>query len=118
MFFIMSNLHKYLPAFFISGVCAGRVFGNGFGILNQDAFATARGQAFVATADNPSAIYYNPAGIAQLDGDNLRGGISGFDLNSTFISPVNNGNPFNPGGVTYHSAAYHYAAVPEGFYTH
>ncbi|MGB8168220.1 MAG: outer membrane protein transport protein, partial [Chthoniobacteraceae bacterium] len=30
--------------------------------------ATARGDAFAATADNPSAIYYNPAGITQLDG--------------------------------------------------
>jgi long-chain fatty acid transport protein len=32
----------------------------------KDAFATARGNAFVATADNPSAIYYNPAGLTQL----------------------------------------------------
>lgn len=114
----MSNLHKYLSAILISGIGVGRIFANGFGILNQDAFATARGQAFVATADNPSAIYYNPAGIAQLEGDNLRGGIGGYYLNSTFTSPVNTGNPFNPGGVTYHSAAYHYAAVPSGFYTH
>jgi long-chain fatty acid transport protein len=34
----------------------------------KDAFATARGNAFVATADNPSALYYNPAGITQLEG--------------------------------------------------
>ena len=34
----------------------------------KDAFATARGNAFVATADNPSAIYYNPAGLTQLTG--------------------------------------------------
>lgn len=116
MFLIMSRLHKYLPAVLISGICAGRVCANGFSILNQDAFATARGQAFVATADNPSAIYYNPAGIAQLDGDNLRGGAGGYYLNTTFTAPIDN-NPFNP-GVTYHSAAYHYAAVPQGFYTH
>jgi long-chain fatty acid transport protein len=37
----------------------------------KDAFATARGNAFVATADNPSAIYYNPAGLTQLKGQNL-----------------------------------------------
>ena len=35
----------------------------------KDAFATARGNAFVATADNPSAIYYNPAGLTQLKGE-------------------------------------------------
>lgn len=37
-------------------------------IPDQNPEATARGDAFTATADNPSAIYYNPAGITQLDG--------------------------------------------------
>ncbi|HUJ43820.1 MAG TPA: outer membrane protein transport protein [Opitutaceae bacterium] len=37
----------------------------------KDAFATARGNAFVATADNPSAIYYNPAGLTQLRGQDV-----------------------------------------------
>src|SRR6266516_8169810 len=40
----------------------------GVRIPNQDPVAIARGNAFVATADNPSAIYYNPAGISQLQG--------------------------------------------------
>jgi len=31
--------------------------GTGFRLPDQDAFATARGEAFAATADNPSAIY-------------------------------------------------------------
>jgi long-chain fatty acid transport protein len=35
---------------------------------NQDPEAIARANAFAATADNPSAIYYNPAGITQLPG--------------------------------------------------
>ena len=52
----------------ISGVSAWKASANGFGLPDQDAFATARGEAFVATADNPSAIYYNPAGITQLAG--------------------------------------------------
>ncbi|MEP6668520.1 MAG: outer membrane protein transport protein [Chthoniobacter sp.] len=43
-------------------------FGLGFRIPDQGAAATARGDAFAATADDPSAIYYNPAGISQLDG--------------------------------------------------
>src|SRR5437868_4192846 len=37
-------------------------------VVDQNAEATARGDAFAATADNPSAIYYNPAGITELDG--------------------------------------------------
>ncbi len=42
--------------------------GLGFRITDQSAAATARGNAFTATADNPSAIFYNPAGITQLEG--------------------------------------------------
>lgn len=33
-----------------------------------DAEALGKGSAFVAQADNPSAIYYNPAGMTQLEG--------------------------------------------------
>ena len=44
----------------------------GIRILHQDPEATARGEAFTATADKPSAIYYNPAGITQLEGDHLQ----------------------------------------------
>src|SRR5215210_5345061 len=40
--------------------------GLGIRIADQNPYATARGNAFTATADNPSAIYYNPAGISQL----------------------------------------------------
>src|SRR5215217_8598465 len=43
-------------------------FGLGIRIADQNPYATARGNAFAATADNPSAIYYNPAGITQLEG--------------------------------------------------
>src|SRR5258708_35172610 len=60
--------------------------GLGIRIADQDAFATARGNAFAATADNPSAIYYNPAGIAQLDGQQIRGGFYGIALGSTYHS--------------------------------
>jgi len=58
----------------------------GFRIPNQDAEATARGNAFVATADNPSAIYYNPAGITQLEGLNAQFGGHLISVNSTFES--------------------------------
>src|SRR3989442_15758387 len=47
---------------------AASVCALGIRIPNQDAEANARGNAFVATADNASAIYYNPAGITQLKG--------------------------------------------------
>jgi long-chain fatty acid transport protein len=50
-------------------------FGIGYRLPHQDPEAVARGNAFIATADNPSAIYYNPAGITQLEGQHLRLGL-------------------------------------------
>jgi len=47
----------------------------GFRLPNQDPEGIARGNAFAATADNPSAIYYNPAGITQLEGHQLSMGL-------------------------------------------
>src|SRR6266702_8312161 len=55
-------------------VWPNHVFGVGSRIPNQDPEAIARGNAFVATADNPSAMYYNPAGISQLEGQNIQAG--------------------------------------------
>src|ERR1017187_2060749 len=59
----------------------------GFRLPHQDPEAIARGDAFAATADNPSAIYYNPAGITQLQGDNIRAGIYVISANTKFTSP-------------------------------
>jgi len=65
----------------------GRLFGLGIRIADQDPFATARGNAFAATADNPSAIYYNPAGITQLEGQNASYSLYAIYLNSHYTSP-------------------------------
>jgi len=43
----------------------------GIRIFDQNPRASARGGAFTATADNASAIYYNPAGITQLEGTSV-----------------------------------------------
>ena len=72
-----------------------------------------RGEAFVATADNPSAIYYNPAGITQLKGDNLRAGLYGVYYDPSYRPPA--GKP-NSGNV-YHGEA-NLAAIPQVFYVH
>jgi len=47
------------------------VRGGGFRIIDQGASATGQASAFIAQADDPSAIYYNPAGITQLRGVQL-----------------------------------------------
>ena len=59
----------------------------GYRLPNQDPEAIARGNAFAATADNPSAIYYNPAGITQLDGQQISAGIYLVSAGETYTSP-------------------------------
>src|SRR5258706_7395638 len=44
---------------------SGSAFASGFPISDQEAKATSMGGAFAATADDPSAMFYNVAGIAQ-----------------------------------------------------
>lgn len=58
------------------------------GIRNpgQDPFAMSRGNAFVATANNPSAIHYNPAGITQLAGHQVSLGANFLTVDDTFTS--------------------------------
>src|SRR5664280_3773860 len=80
------NLSKFLAAILL-GCLPFTSPATGFRLPDQDAFATARGEAFVATADNPSAIFYNPAGITQLDGSNVRGGIYGIYLDPSYRRP-------------------------------
>jgi long-chain fatty acid transport protein len=58
-----------------------------FRLPNQDPEAIARGDAFAATADNPSAIYYNPAGITQMRGVNIRAGVYLISPSTKFTSP-------------------------------
>jgi len=54
--------------------------GAGFLIYEHGAAAMAMGGAFVAVADNPSAVFHNPAGIAFLKGTQISAG-------PTFIFP-------------------------------
>lgn len=58
-----------------------------FRLPNQDPEAIARGDAEAATADNPSAIYYNPAGITQLTGQSVRVGLYVISPGEKYTSP-------------------------------
>ena len=107
-------------------------FALGIRIADQDARATARGNAFTATADNPSAIYYNAAGITQLYQDSLsqpvtlslggkgvatpqstadtgvqvRAGVYAISLESKF-SPANGGASFDSKHTTQAAASFY-----------
>jgi long-chain fatty acid transport protein len=86
---------------------------NGFRLPDQDAEATARGEAFAATADNPSAIYYNPAGITQLEGHNVRAGVYGLSFNTEFGSPA--GGSFDTKRELHLMPQLFYTYTPEKF---
>lgn len=68
-------------------LCPGNAGAVGLRLPHQDPEGIARGDAFVATADNPSAIYYNPAGIAQLQGDQFRAGLYLISADTKYTSP-------------------------------
>jgi len=67
-------------AIVISVLIIGVAFAGGYQINEQSARATGMGGAFVARASDPSAIYFNPAGLAFQSGLNIMGG-------GTFIFP-------------------------------
>lgn len=84
-------------------------FALGFRIADQDPAATARGDAFAATADDPSAIYYNPAGITQLTGENLSFGTYGIYLKD-HVQPKGGGIPYDSTNT--------FQVAPELYYTY
>jgi len=56
----------------------------GFLIFEEGAKALGAGGAFTARADDPSAVFFNPAGICQLNGSSLYLGGTGIITNSDF----------------------------------
>src|SRR5438132_3108783 len=58
----------------------------GFAFNENGAPATGKATAFVGEANDPSAIFYNPAGITQLPGTQVMIGASLVKLDSTFRS--------------------------------
>ncbi len=59
------------------------VFGAGFHIREQGAKAMGMANAFVAQADDPSAIFYNPAGIAFQSGTQVSLGVTVINVPET-----------------------------------
>jgi long-chain fatty acid transport protein len=61
-------------------LCGGPVSAGGLSTSGQGARAMSMASAFTAVADDGSAVFYNPAGISQIDGTTIEGG-------AAFISP-------------------------------
>ncbi len=68
--------------------------GSGFLIYEHGAAAMAMGGAFVAIANNPTAIFHNPAGIAWLDGTQVSVGTTLITSNAS-VNLMNLGESFD-----------------------
>jgi long-chain fatty acid transport protein len=82
---------------------SGRVDASGFALFEQGAKATALGGAFAAEADDPSAMFYNPAGNAFNEKLTLSGGAVGvirptahFDGGNPYPGTDYSGNMLKP----------------------
>lgn len=64
----------------------GAAFAGGLSFSEHGAKATGMANAFAGQADDPSAIFYNPAGITQLPGTQVMAGTSIVHLDSVFRS--------------------------------
>jgi long-chain fatty acid transport protein len=90
-------------------------FCSGFYYGAQSAKAMSLGNAFVAQADDPSALYYNPAGIVQLDSTQVAVGTSMLAGNISFKSDGNNSLSSHAGTT---DIRHHTFFVPYGYITH
>jgi len=106
-------------------VCAGTLmslilttlaFGNGFEIYPQGAKAVGMAGAFTAQADDPTAIFYNPAGITQLKGTQVSLGVSVIRPEMTFESHGNPAMGSYPGQET--ESKDRTWLIPNGYLTH
>lgn len=59
-------------------------------IAYVDPFATARGNAFTATADNASAVFYNAAGLTQLEGTEVQANVYAISLGYEYDGAAGN----------------------------
>lgn len=85
-------------------------YGAGFELHEQGAKAVAMGGAFTAQADDPSAVFYNPAGITQLEGLQASVGIS---MIRPYVKFQSNGNPLmgtHPGDTLSNQSRYYFVA--------
>ncbi len=58
---------------------------SGYGLNENSARVMGMAGAFTAVADSPAAIYYNPAGIAQLDGLQIEAGLTLIAPSATYL---------------------------------
>ncbi len=71
---------KTIQLLALSAAFASPLWGNGFNVPVQSPEATSRGNAWLATANSAAAVYYNAAGLTQLESPELLVGVYGIKL--------------------------------------
>jgi long-chain fatty acid transport protein len=97
-----------LAGFMILSAAAGNALGSGYSIYEQGAKAMANAGAFSARADDPSALFFNPAGILGLPGIQVSIGTTAIFLTgSEFHSSVTGGDFRQEDNVAWPSNLYY-----------
>lgn len=60
-------------------------FAGGFAVFDQGSKATGMGGAFTALANDPSTIFYNPAGLAYFENGKAAGGVTMLQINESLF---------------------------------
>ena len=109
---------KMLPVSLVLLLTASTSFAAGFRLPEAGAKAMGMGFAFTAQADDPSAIYFNPAGLTQLKGQNVMVGLTYVRENGgefTGTTPLTfNGETFDTRSETQKSLNFY---IPNAYYT-
>jgi long-chain fatty acid transport protein len=104
------KLTSQLALLAIIGLLPGTVLGAGFALFEHGARAVAMAGAFGATADDPTAGYYNPAGLAFQKGTQVAFGAYMIDFGSDFTGA----NPYP--GANYAAKQVSQTHVPPHLY--
>lgn len=103
---------KVAPALLVLLFTASTSFAAGFRLPEAGVKAMGMGFAFTAQADDPSAIYFNPAGLTQLKGQNVMLGVTYVRENGAEFTGT---TPISPGpGETQKDLNFY---IPNAFYT-
>jgi len=94
-------MRRFAVVSLISVLWAGSAMAAGLYTPDLGVKAMGRGGAFVATADDNSALYYNPAGLFQMDGFQINGGLLGHSHSTCFTRAGGDGR---------------YKISPDGYY--
>ena len=94
----------------LSALFIGTIHAGGFQLNEHGARAMGMGGAFTAVADDPSAMYFNGAGLTQLYGWNFMAGTS-------FIAPNTEFRGISPDITSYKTTAQTFV-IPNGYVTY